>query len=151
MADTIREQILTALKARLESITVTNGYNTDSGDNVFRVQPIVNAEDLPALTITDEAEQVRLQYGAHNATLRVIVSAIDKRDEVYGGSEMANLLLGDVIKCVIGGDRTYGGLAVSTEYTQSQPTFPESGGEVTVIGVEFDIVYEFNLGDPYNQ
>ena len=54
MPDTIRESIMSALDARLKTITVLNGYASDAGDNVFdwREDPLQD-DELDALEYRD--------------------------------------------------------------------------------------------------
>ena len=56
MADTVRESIIAALDARLKTITVLNGYITDSGAHVFdwREDPLQDSE-LDAFEYRDPA------------------------------------------------------------------------------------------------
>src|SRR3989304_4120460 len=57
MADSIRQQIMTAIDTRLKLITVTNGYETNAGNNVYEFWDVALEDDeLPAIIWRDGAE-----------------------------------------------------------------------------------------------
>src|SRR3990170_3357246 len=57
MADSIRQQIMTAIDTRLKLITITNGYETNAGNNVYEFWDIALEDDeLPAIIWRDGAE-----------------------------------------------------------------------------------------------
>lgn len=99
MADTIREQIISALETRLAQIATSRGYNTAAGTNVFRARMEVNPDDMPCVVVFPKPEQVERQtYKEQTHTMEVILEAFN----VVGSSnasEVAELLLGDLVEC----------------------------------------------------
>jgi hypothetical protein len=57
MADTIREQIISAYETRLADWTVANGFNVDCGRHVFRAVQHVDPGDLPAVVLQPRSEE----------------------------------------------------------------------------------------------
>lgn len=111
MADSKRQQIVNAIKTRLQGITVANGYQTDLGNAVYewRLTPYQSTE-LPCADVRDTTESVE-------ATVEVHIHKTTMEVKVLGstGSLPADIRkrLADVVKAV-GTDLTWGGLAEDT-------------------------------------
>lgn len=113
MADSIRQQIISALDTRLKAILVTGGYETNIGSNVFDWKAnSLEEEDLPALIYKDISVETNidsLASFAHRMTVQVIVVAQNSTPMTEIRKAMA-----DVDKA-IGVDHTFGNLALLTE------------------------------------
>ncbi len=112
MADSIRQQILSAIDTRLKAILVASGYATDIGTNVhdWKVDPI-EEDDLPILLYRDisvATEIVNFNCFAHRMTVNISVA-------VTNSTPMTEIrkLIADLDKA-IGVDETWGGLALFT-------------------------------------
>ena len=123
MADTIRQQIITSVDARLKTVLVTNGYQTDVGANIFDWRAEALEEDnLPALIYRDticSTEISNISSYTHKMTVEIIAV-------VANDTPMAIIrnIIADLDKA-IGVDDRWGGLAVLTERTGD-----ESGIEI---------------------
>jgi hypothetical protein len=112
MSDTIRQQIITALDARLKAILKAGGYATDAGKNVYDWRTETIPEDfLPALIYRDiscETEITGLEVFTHSLKIMIVIAA-------SGSTSMAEIrkMLADIDKA-IGTDLTWGGLALLT-------------------------------------
>lgn len=113
MADSIRQQIISALDARLKAILVAGGYQTNIGANVFdwKADSLEDA-DLPALIYKDISVETTIDSiasFAHRMTVQVIVA-------VQSATPMAEIrkAIADIDKA-IGVDHTFGNLALLTE------------------------------------
>jgi len=105
MANTIKEQILLAIIARLADIRTANGYNVDCGGNVLRVKKVVDSDDLPMVNIWPQPEIITKQYGKHVCQMPVRIECVSP----FGAtnpSVISEAMLGDIIENII-----------STEYT----------------------------------
>jgi hypothetical protein len=117
MADSKRQQIMTALITRLQTITVANGYETDIGANVneWHVTNFEEAE-LPAVDVRDTTESVEVRGGNHDYTLSIQIET-----KVSGTTAAAKMrdVIGDVIKA-IGTDPSLGSLAQNVRPVQNE-------------------------------
>lgn len=107
MADSIREQILTAIGTRLTSILETNQYHTDIGEHVLRSQlPRINSAVVPAVGYhVDPEENTELYKAKQVNVLPVRVQGV----EHYGSFEppiMAEKLYADICECVLSDELT---------------------------------------------
>jgi hypothetical protein len=123
MPDTIRQRIITSLDARLKTILVANGYQTDVGANIFdwRAEALEES-DLPALIYRDtlcNTEISNISSYTHRMTVEIIAV-------VANDTPMAIIrnIIADIDKA-IGVDDRWGNLAVLTERTGD-----ESGVEI---------------------
>ncbi len=104
-----RQDIITALEARLQTITIANGYNTDAGGRVFvwRTAQVEPAE-APCLLVEDT--KLKRKYDTvmgqvHNRLHCAVLAVMVGQDD-----EAARVLEADIIKC-LGTWQTAGGLA----------------------------------------
>jgi len=123
MADSIRQQIISALDTRLKAILTTGGYETNIGVNVFDWRSeSLEESDLPALIYRDISAETTIDTMAsfaHKMTLNILVA-------VQNSTPMAEIrkIIADIDKA-IGVDHTYGNLALMTERISD-----ESGVEI---------------------
>lgn len=144
---TIRQQIVTAVAARLATILTANGYQTDLGENVFQFKPEPwTTTEMPGTDLREEVTDDTLSFGLEIHTMKVICRCM-----VTGAAsnEDVRKVHGD-ITTMVGTDPTWGGLAQNTglvtarlaEVRQAEELF--SGVDVT-----FDIEYTTGIHDAY--
>lgn len=116
-----RQQIMEAVQAALEGISVANGYRTDIGAGVKRWRPRLaegayvpfGADELPAILAQDrrcETTPLSMQEQAHRLTVEI--------EARCAGGETSDDLLRKILEDVrqaVGVDPTWGGLAVDTD------------------------------------
>ena len=124
-----RQEIVDAIKARLQTIQVANGYDTELGLHVFEWKVTAFADsELPGVCFRDtEQTVVELTGGFRNTSLTVefILGAAS-------GATTAGIVrqgIGDVVRC-IDTDPTWGGLAWDTAI-QSDEMFMDHDGKLT--------------------
>lgn len=119
---TTRQDIVDAVKAALELIATTYGFNSDLGTNVSlnRKAPYDKNETLPGCNIHDpEDEHVQFLVSGtdliedRRLKLPVDVFAVTDNDEA------ARELVQDVL-AAIGTDETFGGIAIRTEIEEPE-------------------------------
>ena len=124
-----RQEIVDAIKARLLTIQVANGYDTDLGLHVFEWKVTAFADsELPGVCFRDTEQTVaELTGGFRNVSLTVefILGAAS-------GAATASIVrkgIGDVVRA-IDSDPTWGGLAWDTAI-QSDEMFMDHEGKLT--------------------
>ena len=137
-----RDGIVNAVVARLQQITVANGYLTDAGQRVFRWRSAdVAPTECPAIDVRDPD---RRPLGFYNSVVRdwelvVEVSAIASSGADTDGA--LNRIVEDILKAVLGGDRSWGGLAIKTTFDNDKKGLDQKDVKVGVAIVRFLIQY----------
>ncbi len=119
MAESIRQQIMSALKTRMQTITTGNGYVTNIGSNVFEWRTTdFQVSELPAMDIRDTGEEVEVRGGNHIYTLTVEIES--KVSGATSGADMRDIMA-DIIKA-IGTDTGFSNLVQDTKPVQNEST-----------------------------
>lgn len=108
MPDSKRQQIVTALDARLKLITVANGYETNLGTNVkwYRQEPFAEAE----IGISCEDSETAPEWIGFGVQLHRMTVVIDAVLPATAQAPELRAAAADIVKA-IGADVTLGGLA----------------------------------------
>lgn len=101
MANTIRENIILAILARVAEIKVINGYGTNCGNNVLRVKKLVDSDNLPHVTVWPGLETSIKQYSQLIITMPVKIECI-KAYSSTNPSVVSEWMLGDIIENILG-------------------------------------------------
>lgn len=124
-----RQEIVDAIKARLQTIQAANGYDTDLGLHVFEWKVTAFSDsELPGVCFRDTEQTVaELTGGFRNVSLTVelILGAAS-------GAATPSIVrqgIGDVVRA-IDSDPTWGGLAWDTAI-QSDEMFMDHDGKLT--------------------
>lgn len=151
MADSIAKQILDALVARCQNITIANGYNTNAGQRVFLGRrSFMSRESFPSVCVIRGTDSVKERTVERvKLLLPVTVEGLLAQDTTDVGSDEEELLA-DLKQAVLTTDIRLGGLAIKTEYVGSG--LLQRDDAATYIGVELtlEVTYIEFLGDPYN-
>lgn len=134
----VRQQIVDAIKTRLQQILLGNGYQTDVGKHVFRHEPMmIDDDDLPALIYRATTGDSRAVTGYHMHTLELeIVAVMDGR----ASDDTVREIMADVLKA-IGTDPTWGGLAINTTPRGNDIQTDPANGKITASVQRFAIAY----------
>jgi hypothetical protein len=97
VADTIREQIISAYIDRLADWTTADGFNIGCGASVFRAVQHIDEADVPACVLIPQTEEVTQQYGQNHCEMILKVEAIAEISTT-NPSVVQEQLLGDAIK-----------------------------------------------------
>ena len=139
-----RQQIMDAVKARLQNITVANGYMTNLGNNVYEWKETAFAEnEMPGIDYRDALCE-RFSSVLNRFRWRLSVGIEIATQNSTAVSDVRKMIA-DVYK-VIGTDDTWGGLAIITEQPESDEmrvTKEERFIAGALIGVF--IIYETSL------
>jgi hypothetical protein len=147
MSNTIRQNIITALKTRMQTIRIGNGYNTDAGMNVFDwLEYSTDATVRPAIIIRDTDDSVE-EYGAHVKDRKLSVEILIQTD----GSDAvkdARSIIGDVEK-VLGTDETLGGYCYAAEDAGNEMESKHEEDILVTAKIKLMLHYRTGLWDPY--
>ena len=101
MTNTIREQIILAILARVTEIKTTAGYNTNCGDTVLRAIKLIDPDSLPSITVWPQVEEFEKIYNKNVCTMPIKIEGV----LAYGLNDysvMAEAMLGDIIENIQG-------------------------------------------------
>ena len=137
-----RDAIVDAVVARMQGITVANRYLTDAGQHVFRWRSAdVAPTECPAIDVRDPD---RRPLGLYNNVVRDWELAVECSAFASSGADTdgaLNRIVGDILKAVLDGDRTWGGLAIKTSYDNDKKGLDQRDVKVGVAIVRFLIQY----------
>ncbi|HWQ36955.1 MAG TPA: hypothetical protein VNQ79_29255 [Blastocatellia bacterium] len=146
--DTIRQQLVDAVVARMQTISVAGGYETDLGARVADWPRRFHEDELPALGVydlqqQDEKENIGSRRTVHRlpVQIRIFISSDTPAREL-------RRMIGDVERA-IGADQRWGGLAVSTWPRQSGYVIPREAFEIAAAAVEVEIEYLTETFNPF--
>lgn len=148
MADSKHTDVVQAVAARMATILVANGYETNVGQNVFVWKTDDFDEDtVPGMDIRDVQSVDQPQSPSihtHRLTfeVRLVAASASSTDTV-------RKMIGDVYKA-IGTDMKWGGLAVWTDWEQHKMQVNQLSRRVSGALVQFSVVYRTNAFDPFN-
>jgi len=141
MADSIREQIITAMITRFQGISKEGGYKSDLGDNIhhFRGSDF-DPTELPALNIIDPRNNIG------SATTIQFANLIDIELEIKVASgettyKDAYDIIEDVYKA-IAVDDTWGYLALDTLPVSDEIETNHGGKVISGITIKIQVQYQ---------
>lgn len=141
-----RQDIVDAIRTRLETVTTSGGYHTDLGNNVYvwRRAPFQDHE-LPAVNILDR--ETILQRESYKGSLALATYALKIEIMVIAAGEIPaediREMAADIYKA-FGSDDTFGGLAIMTNPTGDEMYLEHEGEIVADAVLRFDIIYRTN-------
>lgn len=151
MADTIREQIITAYTTRLASWTVANGFHYGCGGTVQRATQHIEYDELPACVIWPHFETVTQRYGQNVCEMIVKIEGLATVGTT-NPSIIQEKLLGDVIKIMTDPSVVVTALIEDIVYMEGgQAGIIKPEEKTTAIYANFKVKYETLIGDPYSQ
>lgn len=147
MADTIRQQIMNAVKTRLQAITVINGYNFDLGNKVFEWKDSPFADnEMPGLIYKDVSCDIS-QVEGHRCNLHIEIEIAAR-----AGSIALDIrkMIADIYKA-IKVDIQWGLLAMDTLPEGDSMMIDEGGKLIGGVSIKFIILYRTKEWDPYQK
>lgn len=153
MADSIREQIITAIIDHVETWKTGNGYNYSCGLNVYRARHFWEITEAPAVTVWPQIESNTPKYGSNYNVMPIKLEALTTYTVSQNPSIIIEEILADM-KQLMGQNRstTVDNLADGVGYIEGGPEeYPD--GSVSIVGCSttFNISYFENKNDPYSQ
>lgn len=148
-ADSIREQVVQAITARLATMTEAGGYSMTPGV-VARAVRQFEPGQLPAVSVWDQDEESAPGYGFEARAMTVLVECFtDASGEDY--STAGNRLLADVKRALLSYSTPLDDLARDVAYEGGTINYPEPGGDVVATEQRLIFTYLETLGEPDQQ
>lgn len=142
MADSIRRQMLAALKALLKTILVVNEYKTNIGNNItLQRSTNLQSTEVPSAIIIAGSE-TKEEKGTHRCTL-----AIEIELKAFGSTPATDIedAISDVIKAIgttIGTDVSIGALSQHTTPVNAGPVdLDQNNKKIAGVVLEFTVQY----------
>lgn len=146
----IRQQVMEAIQARLETIRVSAGYLTDVGINVFQWRDPMGEpfqpHEKPCCFLRDASSEITsLDSTVHEHALSVEIGALVDRDDAVAAMRD---LEADLTKA-IGADRFFGGLVKFCQPTGTQSDVKTTGERNAVVRITLEVRYLTKAWDPF--
>ncbi|MBE0568730.1 MAG: hypothetical protein IH577_03520 [Deltaproteobacteria bacterium] len=139
-----RDAIVDAVVARMQTITVANGYVTNAGARVYRWKAsVVAPSECPAIDVRDPDRRPLGVY-AGGAVVRDYELTVEITGLAASGADTdggLNLIVADIMKAVLEGDQTWGGKAIQTKYDSDRKGIDQRDVKVGIGVVRFLIHY----------
>lgn len=151
--DSIREQIIQTIFARLKTITTANGYNISVADNANRAKRVLDQEELPALSLWPGTEITASEYGADERKMVIDINTameVDE-DETLSDDAITNQMIADIQKCMGTHDVGVYNLIDGMKETNTEPIYRDTDSKILSVLVTYEITYSTKRGDPYSQ
>ena len=145
--DPKRQQVLDAVKARLQTVLIANGYRTDIGDHVTEWDTVPMDQNVETMLLEyrdEEEDRIDVTVGQQDMVLPVRI-----RNRTAGSTALAAMrnILADVALAMISVDPTWGGLANDTN--QDGPATLDKGQAADTAAaaeIVFKIEYSVDRG-----
>jgi len=147
MADSKRQQLVTAIKSRLGLILVANNYETNAGLHVFEWRDHAVAEtERPCLIVRDTLAEAELTHGLDWHELQIEIDAL-----VDGSAAPTTVrkLVADTLKAWAV-DKTFGGLAENSWFRGDDLEVEHESKRLMGAQLRFQVDFKTNHMDPYN-
>tara|TARA_Y100001933_G_scaffold133210_1_gene132690 strand:- start:4866 stop:5300 length:435 start_codon:yes stop_codon:yes gene_type:complete len=143
--DTIREQVVKAIVARLDGLTAVD---------VLRRETYADEDEFVCVW-DGEHDTEKTRYRTNQHTMPVVVEFL-KADAVKPYAVAANAMYGQVMQALFNDssgnpETTLGGLAESMTEVNAMVLTPVSGLKVIGCSVTIDVVFKTANGDPFSQ
>ena len=164
MADSLWQRLFNAVKERLQTIHVNNGYETNIGTRCFAWRDLNRTpftaeeftESIGGMMLRDARRETEagLVINKHDHKLAIEVVAACFASASSPPDNFARKMLADLDRC-IGQDIkwTIGGtmLARDTQAGQDEIEAAHAGDRLVVVRKTFTIIFRTGRFDPYNQ
>lgn len=152
MSKSIRYQIIAAIASGLSSVRKSNGYNTDCGITVKKVQKNIDIKKVPAFNIWPGVEISKKINGKNKTTMPVRVEGFVAftNNSLTDACDVSEDILSDIKKRMESQEEDItSGLADHVEYAQGGvDEYPDAGDTVAGVSATYNITYKTKIGDP---
>lgn len=156
MGQTVAQQVLGALAARLAQISVAGGYNTDAGLHVFRGRAFLDpSTEVPALTVVENDEQgtdAEVTGTLVRETTAYQVQGLvraDRDNPLDAGHELLADIKRALFKAPEGPEFEQLIAGATLAYTGRQVLSREEGQSFAEVSVSLEVTHSERYGNPY--
>jgi len=145
---TIVKEAMDEIISRLEAITVSSGYNTDSGDQVYAgIRVFQDDVSFPVITVFTGSEFVeKLTYNSYRSDRTINIECYVK-DEITPTISLEQLIE-DVQQAMEQADISLGGIVEVLDYTGIEEIeLPDGGSNIAGVRITYLITYQRQYGD----
>lgn len=137
-----REQVMDALVGRLETILVSGGYSTDAGKNVFRWRTTsLGPGEVPGCIVRDPSRRVTYEFDDTQRDYELTIEVVGIAEPGDDADSRLNLMIDDILKAMLNGDRTFGGVANDITPQGDEKIFDQQERRVGGVLVRFNVRY----------
>ena len=144
----VRQRIIEELKAAIQDIKTTSGYNSDIGNNVAIGVLKSDRLDVPLAVILPKDEILNYEdfvsYYSNIISINAFVKPIGSDSNFVAGEEV----LADIKKAVLF-DNTINYVDI-IKFENAFITYPDSGEEIINVSVDFRFNYRVDNNNPYD-
>lgn len=149
----IANDIALAVSARLQTITVTNGYATDIGLKVMRGRKRLDPSQLPCAVLIERDDKPDKQSGQRDPSAKisqVYVLEGHAACDADNPNDMGHMIIADIKKAIFSSKLTYGSGQQIYEVTYAGRTIAprEDGMAVVAAAVEISVDFVERLANP---
>lgn len=141
-------QIAAALNARIEAITIANGYSTNIGAQVYRGRLSLDPSELPCAVMVEGEDQVEDRTKIKVKLAQRYVFEGHSECNPLQPNDTAHLILADIKRALFTGDLTLGGLIVEMRYIGRSIGARPDGTAIVAASVEIEAVFAEDLTNP---
>ncbi len=148
MPDSRRQQIIDQIKTLLATITVANGFKTNTGSNVFEWKSIdFQDTEIPGIDVRDPSEDVETRGGRHFYTLAIEIEA---KVSASSTTNQAREVLAD-IETLLGSNQNLGGLVHLVRPVQNELLdFEKVNNKFGSVTMRLEVQYATKAFQPYS-
>lgn len=137
-----REQVMAAIVARLGTIRTSGGYQTDVGSHVFRWRATsLGPDEVPGCIVRDPARRVTYEYSDTARDYEMSISVIGVAEPGDAADANLNLVVDDLLKAMLEGDRTLGGVVNDIVPDSDEKVLDQQSQRLGSIEVRFVVRY----------
>lgn len=146
-----RQSIITEIKTQLQTILISNGYNTDAGSRVYVDRSVFGDNEIFPLINLDEQEDSVEEYsyskigGKMRINLPISVEAVNTCSPL-DPSGKGHELIEDIKKALL--NYNYSSNIKQINYLSSSIQQHENGSGYVNISVNAEIIYIETIGNP---
>ncbi len=145
------QSIVEEIQTRIETIDGTGDFHTSMGANCVRGRKQWQEEDLPACSVFIGSRSKEAEQGERaklNSTVTIEAHSVVGSNQP---GDIAIQMLADIQRAVETDDTNMGGLLTGQlSFVSDQIEYPDGGGDLVSVQVEYDIPHVRRYGDPDN-
>lgn len=147
MANTIRQNILAALKARLQTILIAGAYNTNLGQQIhYDLATSLNDSQTPACKYQAREDNIQQRFGSEVRTMPIHAEISAVGNTADDDVEKA---IGDFIACLAADDTLSGNCKDVTNFIVGDPIIDHQSVFSVQVPIRFEIIYATLINNPY--